>query len=303
MRTFIVVLLLCCVTCIQAGAQGCSDAGFCTAGSLNPHITENKDSAAQTWVGAAFSYGISDFDVQVITPRIEVRHRFDRMWNATARVTMQMAVGDLTTTTGLSDIILTGACNVVPEFQVTVGTKIPLSDGNVLLDGSPLPMHYQPSLGTVDVIAGVVWQGGGFSLAAAMQQPLTQNKNTFSPEAWPPTSTAQRFHATNGFERRGDVLLRASYMFAAFEESFFVHLSALPIYHLGNDTYVDTDGVRKDIEGSRGLTFNAALLAEYVLSPYNRIELTLAAPLVTRTVRPDGLTRSILIGVEYRSAL
>lgn len=303
MRTIIVVLLLCCVTCIQAGAQGCSDAGFCTAGSLNPHITENTDSAAQTWIGAAFSYGISDFDVQVITPRIEVRHRFDRMWNASARISMQMAVGDLTTTTGLSDIILTGACNVVPEFQVTVGTKIPLSDGNVLVDGSPLPMHYQPSLGTVDVIAGAVWHGGAFSLAAAMQQPLTQNKNIFLREAWPPTSTAQRFPSTNAFERKGDVLLRASYKLATFEESFIVHFSVLPIYHLGNDTYLDSDGVRKEIEGSRGLTLNASLLAEYVLSPYNRIELTLAAPLIARQVRPDGLTRSILIGVEYRTAL
>lgn len=303
MRITIVVLLLFCFSCINAVAQGCSDAGFCTAGSLNVNAIENKDSAAQAWVSAAFSYGLSDFDVQVVSPRVEVRYRFDRMWNVSARIGMQIAVGNLATTTGLSDVILTGACNIVPEFQLMLGAKIPLNDGNMLADGRPLPMHYQPSLGTVDVIAGAVWHGGDFSLAAALQQPLTHNSNIFSPEDWEPTSSAQRFHSTKGFQRKADVLLRASYMLAVFEESLLLHASILPIYHVANDTYVDADSVRLEIIGSRGLTLNAALLGEYVLSPYSRIELTIAAPLASRTVRPDGLTRSIFIGVEYRTAL
>ena len=150
MRIAIIVLLLFCSSHINAVAQGCSDAGFCTAGSLNVNAHDDTTSAAQTWVSAAFSYGLGDFGVQVISPRIEVRHDFNRMWHASARIGMQMSVGDLTTTTGLSDVILTTAFNVVPEVQLTLGAKLPLNNGNIMSEGRPLPMDYQSSLGTVD---------------------------------------------------------------------------------------------------------------------------------------------------------
>lgn len=303
MRIAIIVLLLFCSSYVNAAAQGCSDAGFCSAGSLNVNAHDDTTSAAQTWVSAAFSYGLSDFGVQVISPRIEVRHSFNTMWHVSGRLGMQMSVGDLATTTGLSDVVLTVASNIVSELQLTLGAKLPLSDGNMMAQGSPLPMDYQSSLGTVDLIAGAVWHVGDFSLTAALQQPLTQNKNAFTPLAYPPTSPAQQYHSTNGFERKSDVLLRASYVISVFEESLRLHGSVLPIYHIANDTYVDSAGVRRDIVGSRGVTLNVAILAEYVLNPFNRIELTLAAPLVVRERRPDGLTRSILIGVEYRTAL
>lgn len=304
MRIAIIVLLLFCSSHIDAVAQGCSDAGFCSAGSLSVNAHDDTNSAAQTWVSAAFSYGLGDFGVQVISPRIEVRHDFNRMWHASARIGMQMSVGDLATTTGLSDVVLTVASNVLPKLQLTLGVKLPLSDGNMMAQGgSPLPMDYQPSLGTVDLIAGAVWHAGDFSLTAALQQPLTQNKNTFTPLVYPTTSPAQQYHSTNGFERKSDVLLRASYVISVFEESLRLHGSLLPIYHIANDTYVDTAGVRRDIAGSRGVTLNVAILAEYILNPFNRIEVTIAAPLVVRDRRPDGLTRSILIGVEYRVAL
>lgn len=303
MKSFIVVLLLFCTLKINVAAQGCSDAGFCSAGSLNVHAAEETTNAARTWVSAAFSYGLSDFGVQVVSPRLEVRHIFDSTWNASARIGMQMSIGDIATTTGLSDVIVTGGYNVLPDVQLTLGAKLPLNNGNMMVEGRPLPMDYQSSLGTVDVIAGVVWHVGDFSLAAAMQQPLTQNSNTFSPAVYPATSPAQQYHATNGFNRKADVLLRVSYMISAFEKNLRLHASLLPIYHVANDTYIDSTNVRRDIPGSRGVTLNAALLAEYVLNPFNRIELTIAAPLIVRDLRPDGLTRSILIGVEYRTAL
>ena len=314
MRTIIVVLLLSFTFYINTAAQGCSDAGFCTAGSLSVNTHDDTSNAAQTWVSAAFSYGLSDFDVQVISPRLEVRHSFDSVWQASARIGMQITNGDLTSTIGLSDVIVTGGCNLLPELQLTLGAKFPLNNADMRIsypslppEGSPLnaplPMDYQPSLGTIDVIAGVVWHLGDFSLAAAMQQPLTQNSNTFTPDVYPATSAAHQYHPTNGFNRQADVLLRASYMLSTFEEKLRMHLSVLPIYHVANDTYVDSTSVRREIVGSRGVTLNAALLFEYVLSDYNRIELTIAAPVVVRTIRPDGLTRSILIGVEYRTRL
>ena len=76
----------------------------------------------------------------------------------------------------------------------------------------------------------------------------------------------------------------------------------LAIVHLANDTRGDglEPPQRVTIEGSSGLTLNLTVDARYKLSDAWAIEAAFGSPLVVREVRPDGLTRSMVLNVGVR---
>ena len=184
-------------------------------------------------------------------------------------------------------------------MKLSVGAKIPLTDGNTLKDGLPLPMDYQSSLGTIDLIVGLAYGVGGVQLAAALQQPLTQNENTFLVKAYAGDTRYADFQPTNQFKRKSDVLLRGSYPIPA-GSKFKISPSLLLIYHLGNDEYTGELGKKLEIKGSSGLTLNTNVYLDYEVNLHNAFQLSLGIPFIVRDVRPDGLTRSFVANLEYR---
>ena len=72
------------------------------------------------------------------------------------------------------------------------------------------------------------------------------------------------------------------------------------IYHLGKDSFENIFGQRENISGSDGLTINGNLITSYKITKQSSIETSLATPFVVQTIRPDGLTRSFVIGVQYQ---
>jgi len=78
--------------------------------------------------------------------------------------------------------------------------------------------------------------------------------------------------------------------------------SLLPIYHIANDTFTDTSGAKRTIDGSQGLTLNGTVVANYTLDETNALLLSFGMPFATRTARPDGLARGYVAAMEYRIA-
>jgi hypothetical protein len=77
--------------------------------------------------------------------------------------------------------------------------------------------------------------------------------------------------------------------------------SILPIYHLSNDKYSEFTGnteVIREIEGSDGLTLNLNLQSKLKLDN-SFITLNIGFPVLVRKVRPDGLTRALVLGLNY----
>ena len=72
------------------------------------------------------------------------------------------------------------------------------------------------------------------------------------------------------------------------------------IYHLGEDSFENIFGQRENIKGSDGLTINGNLIASYTFTKQSSIELSVATPFVVRDIRPDGLTRSFVLGIHYQ---
>lgn len=276
-------------------AQGCSDAGFCTMRTLKP--TSQVDSMIEAKNQAVFgiSRGLGDYGIFVTIPYVEYSRVLSAGWSISGKVGYLFANGEWNTQ-GFSDLYLNTAYAFRKNVKGTLGFKIPFNDGNLQKNGMSLPMNYQTSLGTFDMIAGLSYYPiKGLGLTAAVQQPLTQNHNQYiSPDGRSPYTT------TNGYHRKGDVLFRANYQFALMKNKLELTAGLLPIYHLEEDSYKTEGEERITIVGSQGLTLNGNLFLVYHVRKKQAVELSYGMPFLTRKSRPDGLTREYVFGAEYK---
>jgi hypothetical protein len=284
-------------------AQGCSDAGFCTIGTLKAE--QAGDATTNQKLTLLLPIGVGDEHVFVFTPGIQYDNQLSEQWAVQVRFTANYTNGNLGTAAGLGDLFLAGVYSFKKKkswtTSITLGTKILMNPGNLKEDGKSLPMQYQSSLGTVDLIAGVSVTNQSLQFSFGWQQPLSGiNRNNFLPAYWD-IPAASNYPPTNDFKRRGDVLLRIAYALRI-KDTFSITPGLLGIYHLDDDTYIDAN-ISNDplpIDGSRGLTLNATISGYWKMSDRFTLGIVAGSPLVARDVRPDGLTRSIVISPELR---
>lgn len=279
-------------------SQGCSDAGFCTISSFKPNSTDSVASIFNQ-VKAGVFFGNADNSIAVFGNYLEYNRVINDKLAIEVKLTTIAQTGNDISVFGVSDVFVNGAYEVKKNFKVILGAKIPLSLANNTKEGLPLPMDYQASLGTVDLILGTGYKFKKWQFIAAIQQPLTQNENAFFSNTYPIDSELRSFQSTNAFKRSGDVLLRVSYALPI-TDKLIGTLSMLPIYHLANDKYTDELNVEREIIGSEGLTLNSNFYLDYKFNDKNIVQFNLGFPLIVRDSRPDGLTRSSIATLEYK---
>lgn len=279
-------------------AQGCSDAGVCTIDSFKPH-DHDLDHELQNAFKIGINLGAADYGISVFGTYLDYRREVTERLSIDAKITTLSQSGNDLSSFGLSDIYLNGNYRVGKKASLTLGFKIPLSDANRKENNLALPMDYQSSLGTFDLVVGMTYSIKKLQLLAAIQQPLTQNNNAFLAELYPINSPLSEFQSTNQFKRSGDLILRASYPLNIGGKIVFTP-SLLPIYHLSNDKFTDIDGIEKQIDGSQGLTLNWNAYFDYYINDKNVLQFSMGSPFIVRETRPDGLTRSFIANLEYR---
>jgi hypothetical protein len=280
-----------------AYGQGCSDAGFCTINSFKPNGSDSVELNNQLKIGAF--YGNADNSISVYGGYIEFNRQLNKKFVLDAKLTTIAQNGNDFSTFGLSDIFLNINYKASEKWKLTLGAKLPLSKANKIENNFALPMDYQSSLGTLDLILGIGYEIRKFQLVAAIQQPLTQNDNQFISSNFPMDSKFRTFQSTNKFQRSGDVLFRVSYPFKL-NSKLKLTPSVLPIYHLTNDKYTDEFNLVSEILGSKGLTLNSNIYLDYEINTKNFLQINIGMPFIVRESRPDGLTRSIVMNFEYR---
>jgi hypothetical protein len=278
--------------------QGCSDAGFCTLSSFKPVKQANAKSFSSQ-LKAGISYGRADNSIAVIGSYLEYNRQIRNSIGISAKITSLGQSGNNISVFNLSDIYFTADYKTGKQTQLSGGVKIPFANGNNTRNKLPLPLDYQSSLGTFDIIAGLKHTVKSFQLTAAIQQPVVQNKNRFVADEFPEGTLFRNFQSTNRFKRSGDILARVDYFFSA-TSKIKISPGLLAIYHLKNDRFTNTAGVEKEITGSQGLTLNANLYFDFMVSNKSSIQLSFGSPFITRDVRPDGLTWSFVSGIEYK---
>lgn len=300
MKSKLFILSLMAFLAHETRAQGCSDAGFCSI--VGSQGTPNVNYRNRLELG--YVYAAGEADVTIHSQQLGYRRSLGQRWAASLKGTMATSQGSFGTRGFPGDVYLTGFYRLSkPEqtdkkwaWNALLGIKAPLTNANLKINEHPLPMVYQSSLGTGDVIAGLNAEHQHWVLDAALQLPvLNLNRNAYFSEL----SGTDKFPTTNLFERRPDVLLRATWKYTSPNEKLLLRPNLMAILHLGDDTYEDATGMRRTIDGSSGLTLNWNLLTTYFLHPHHGLELSVASPLVARDARPDGLTRAFTAGLAY----
>jgi hypothetical protein len=288
-----------------ANAQGCSDAGVCTIHSIkNSAEAHESKKGKKNDLSIGFGYGKGERSTNNYTGYLEYTRSLSQRTSVTGKLSYNAISGELANTNGLGDLFLSvnHAFDVKKKWQKSfvVGLKLPFDGADIEKNGIHLPMPYQTSLGTVDLVLALNYSRNSFGATLALQQPLTSmNKNEFLASRYPSVPLAAEYWPSNEFGRKGDAVGRVSYNFKT-GKRFSIRPSLLGIYHLANDTYADDNKVSRQIYNSRGLTLNGIAFFDYRLKNGSGFELALGTPFIIREQRPDGLTRSFVASIEYQ---
>lgn len=291
--TLLIVILL---LANKITAQGCSDAGIC---SINQGFTIEKNNF-KNHIEIATIFGAGESDVRYVSPYISYTKRFNERFSFTGKITFSTAHGSFGTRSQFGDAFLIGNYTFKEknkkQWSALLGWKFPFTASNLKINGYSLPLDYQSSLGTVDLFLGSNLNYKKWDFNAALQIPVFNlNKNSYFKEY----GGTDDFPSTNLFKRKSDALVRVTYAMKTVNKKIAFKPNVLFIYHLGEDSYEDIFGQRQNIRGSEGLTINGNLMASYLLTKQSTIELSLATPFLVRDIRPDGLTRSFVAGLQY----
>lgn len=298
LKFILTTVVLCTLVSHHSYGQGCSDAGFCTINSFKPNSSDSTKLLNNQFKAGAF-FGNADHSISVYGTYLEYNRQLNKKFAIDAKLTSLAQSGNGISAFGLSDIFVNASYKASENIKFTLGVKMPLSQANKTSNNLSLPMDYQASLGTFDLIFGMGYEINKIQFVAAIQQPVTQNDNRFIAAHHPVNSELRTFQSTNKFVRSGDVLLRVSYPVKINSKLKFTP-GILPIYHLANDKYTDEFNVKKEITGSQGITLNGNAYLDYEINSKNIIQLNMGIPFMVRDSRPDGLTRSFIANLEYR---
>ena len=223
------------------------------------------------------------------------------------KLPFQAVRGQLARTSGLGDISLciTRTLMTSEKFDInfSIGGKIPSNNSSKDVDGLPLPMYYQTSLGTYDFITGFSIISKKWLFATGIQHPFNKNENQFLWEAWEGTSEEayiNRYNQAKELKRGTDIMLRIERNWRFSRLNF--SLGLLPIYRINNDEISLANGTRVKPEGAQGLALSGIFTAGYGFNVKSGIKLLAGHKIVQRDNNPDGLTREFVstIGYYYR---
>lgn len=307
-------------------AQGCSDAGACTAGPVGqlqlwqdsvPYQAPYRHNAR---LGFSYANGEQGTIITQVNPEINIG--FAKNWSLQLKTSYISAHGDLGENNGVGDLFATTSHAFINKtdrsLSGAIGFRLPTGSTDALAPGipagetmlnvlAPLPMPYQTGLGTTDLILGINWRYKRYVAAVAYQHVLVQNnENQFTHSAWFNDPLVTSYFESRGLRRADDLVVRAQYAYGCGRLSLQPGL--LAIYHVADDTRLN-DAVRGPNEperitltGSKGLTLNVTVDLRFKLAEHWALEASFGAPVITREVRPDGLTRENVtaVGLQYR---
>lgn len=295
-------------------AQGCSDAGFCTMGAMKPDQPYNKRLKIKLR-SIEFSqyFGHTHFNNKIWVSTIEANIGLGNKYIVQAKVPYQIAHGKLGTYQSLSDLSFSLTRNVISkdafDVNVTVGTKIPTNNSDLAhYHDKSLPMYYQTSLGSYDVIVGASIISRKWLFAAGYQQAITANKNGFWWGEWSDEpADIQKYilqYAQSNLLLRGkDIMLRVerNFRFSRFNAS----IGLLPIWRVTKD-YIQVP-VTADpsiltptyVKGSTGLALSGIYTVGYNFNVRSGVKLLIGTRLIQREKNPDGLSREEVVSATY----
>lgn len=317
---YVFLLTLSFVIPLLSFAQGCSDAGFCTMGAMKPDQPYSKRIAVKLQSAeVSFYRGTTTLTPIIYVATVDLNFSIKGRNTFQVKLPYQAVSGRLANTQGMGDISLCFTRNVYRSdkfsLNLSLGAKIPTnhSDKSVkALNGEderwPLPMYYQTSLGTYDLISGISLINRKWLLATGIQIPLNHNKNQFVWSSWAEAESslkayADEYNQARDLKRGVDVMLRIERNFRFSKFNFSAGL--LPIYRITRDEFVksgkeeDSPLVKVRPPEAHGLACSVLGTVGYNFDVRSGIRLLVGHKIVQRKTNPDGLTRELVSSLTY----
>jgi hypothetical protein len=310
MRIHLLLILL--SVSVFSFGQGCSDAGFCTMGAMKPDQPYSKKIAVKLQSAElSFYRGTTTLTPVIYVATADLNFSIKRKNTFQVKLPYQMITGRLANTSGMGDISLCFTRNLYSSdkfsLNLSLGTKIPTNQSDKATDaGLPLPMYYQTSLGTYDLISGISLINRKWLFATGIQIPLNHNNNQFVWSAWAShaeKSYIDRYNQARELKRGTDVMIRIERNFRFSKLNLTAGI--LPIYRITSDEFIKSgtaansplEKVKPD--DAKGLACSFILTTGYNFNVRTGIKLLLGRKIVQRETNPDGLTRHFVSSLTY----
>jgi hypothetical protein len=299
----VVLALLSVYNCL---AQGCSDAGFCTMGAMKPDQPFNKKVELKLrTMEISFYRGSTSLTPVIYVATADLNFSLNSKTSFQIKLPYQGVTGRLANTSGMGDISLCITRNIIKgenfDVNLSVGGKLPTNKSDKDVNGYPLPMYYQTSLGSFDFIAGMSLINRNWLFATGIQHAFNKNDNQFLWTAWEggPEDIAyvQKYSNSKELQRGTDIMLRAERNFRFSQWNFTLGL--LPIYRINHDEITGGDGKRVRPDGTTGLALSAIFTTGYSFDVRSGVKVLIGHKLVQRDENPDGLTRELVTSLSY----
>lgn len=299
---FLIGLAISQVNCF---AQGCSDAGFCTMGAMKPDQPYNKKVQLRLrTMEVSFYRGTTTLTPVVYVATADFNFSLNQKNTFQLKVPYQFVSGRLANTGSIGDISLCFTRNIFSsdkfDLNLSLGGKIPTNNSDKSIDGRPLPMYYQTSLGTYDFITGLSFINRKWLFATGIQIPLNENKNQFVWSAWDGTDEeayVDLYTQAKNLKRGIDVMLRVERNFRW--SQFNCSIGLLPIYRINRDEFTNSPGARVVRSEASGLALSGIVTAGYNFNTRSGVRLLVGHKVIQRDLNPDGLTRELVNSVTY----
>jgi hypothetical protein len=279
--------------------QGCSDAGACSIGTLDEVETEES---ILPRVKISYDQGIAlgEKFTFISQTSISLDLRVGKSTSIVVRTPFIFTSGNLGNSSGIGDVLISVIQQVYKDnesqFGILLAGKLKSNNSNFSFAGNPLPMAYQTSLGTYDIIVGgqYLWRTWDFYLA--YQHPFGRNENQYlnNPNI---TDESKIYFESAQLKRGDDLALRVQKTFYLNNDQSLLP-GIMPIYRIQKSEIVKNDQ-QVLLDGSDGLTLNLYLTYVKKLKGNTIMYLSGAFPIIDRDYRADGLTRNFVINLKF----
>lgn len=299
MKKFLLLLLLYSISYSIINAQGCSDAGVC---SLDNEESENKYKISLTQ-----SFGISD-KVLILTSTLKGKFKIYDTY-ITAHVPFVHARNRRHYASGLGDILLSIGLPF-DNFTINTGSKIATNNADKTFNNtSTLPMAFQSSLATNDLIFALNYKYENYKFTIGYQHVLSSNvKNEHIIQ----NENDSILYSTYNLKRGNDIMLSA---ISKIEDGDFTYTYGTNlIYRLTKTKYDKPPNYEEkyplfpmqnnmEVNGSDGLTMNLLGSIHNELNDYSELILDIGFPIIYRKHIIDGLKRNFQLNLTYSYSL
>lgn len=282
-------------------SQGCSDAGACSIQTfdfeLNPETSKGK-----ILLNFNQTLALGEKFIFISQTILSMQYNLSSSTYFELRTPFIFTYGNLGYTSGVGDLILSASQDFFKNknFQLTaiIAGRLKTNHANFNFDNLPLPMAYQTSLGTNDIILGMQYSRTTWNLYVAYQHPFRRNSNKYLVPDDEANPNKQYFESA--YLKRGDDLYLRGQYYLNLNKNNDLKFTMLNIYRIQkSEIIVDDETVILD--GSSGITINLGVTYTKQIKHNRELSLILAFPVIDREYRADGLTRNIVIGISLRN--